>query len=76
MIKLFLSFKLALSKVCKQSEPRKFCIFKYKILANFEIRTLDVPKGTCVGGTNTLVPQTFENAGARVPATPFSYALN
>ena len=62
MTTLFLSFKLALSKVCKQSEQRKFCIFKYKMLANIEIRTLDVPKGVW-GHKHTCSPNFWKCRG-------------
>ena len=58
-------------EVGEQSEPRKFwknCVFNHKIWANSEIRTFALPKSG--GGTNPLVPPTFESGGHEPPPPP------
>ena len=65
-----------MKKVKLESEARQeHFVFNYKIRENNVIRTFGPSKSVCGGGTNHIVPFTFENAGAQAPASPFSYAL-
>ena len=64
-----------LASEASQENFEKNCVYNHKIWANSETRTFALPKSGGGGGTNPLVPPTFESREASAPLPPFSYAL-